>query len=87
MNVAVPMAFFMYQGRQMQRAQLLYIGSVRSHSSCLVVASSSRGAFLGLLAVGAYCWFDSPRKVMSLIVGCALRGLILLQRRKNTGIE
>lgn len=77
MNVAVPLAFFMYLAATTLRARLLYI--------CLlglflmsVVATASRGAFLGLLAIAAYCWFYSPRKIMSLALGICLVGLVLV---------
>ena len=43
-----------------------------------LVSTGSRGGFLGLLAVGAYCWFYSPKKIMSLVVGLCLAGLVLI---------
>lgn len=77
MNVAVPLAFFMYLAASSLRARMLYL--------CLlglflmsVVATSSRGAFVGLIATAAYCWFYSPRKIMSLILGTCLVGLVLV---------
>lgn len=77
MNVAIPVAFFMYQAANGQRAKLLYIVLLGLFVMS-VVATSSRGAFLGLLAIGAYCWFYSPRKIMSLILGICLLGLVLI---------
>ncbi|MCS6318854.1 MAG: hypothetical protein H8K05_13990, partial [Nitrospira sp.] len=77
MNVAVPVAFFMYQAATTQRAKLLYI-ILLGLIVMSVVSTSSRGAFLGLLAIGSYCWFYSPRKIMSLIVGICLAGLVLI---------
>ena len=77
MNVAVPVAFFMYQAAASQRARLLYV-VLLGLLVMTVVATSSRGAFLGLLAVGVYCWFYSPRKVMSLVVGACLAGLVMI---------
>lgn len=77
MNVAVPVAFFMYQAAATQRAKLLYI-VLLGLIMLSVVSTSSRGAFLGLLAIGTYCWFYSPRKIMSLIVGVCLAGLVLI---------
>lgn len=77
MNVAVPVAFFMYQAASSQRAKLLYIVLLGLFIMS-VVATASRGAFLGLLAIGAYCWFYSPKKIMSLILGTCLVGLVLL---------
>lgn len=77
MNVAVPVAFFMYQAAKNRPAKLLYMGLLGLFVMS-VVATFSRGAFLGLLAVGAYCWFYSPRKIMSLILGICLVGLVLI---------
>ena len=77
MNVAVPVAFFMYQAAASQRARLLYV-VLLGLLVMTVVATSSRGAFLGLMAVGVYCWFYSPRKVMSLVVGACLAGLVMI---------
>jgi hypothetical protein len=77
MNVAVPVAFFMYQAAQNQRAKLLYMGLLGLFIMT-VVSTSSRGAFLGLLALGTYCWLYSPRKIMSLILGICLIGLVFV---------
>jgi hypothetical protein len=77
MNVAIPIAFFMYQAAKTPRAKLLYL-TLLALFIMSVVATSSRGAFLGLLAVGGYCWFFSPRKIMSLAVGLCLAGLVLI---------
>jgi len=77
MNVAIPVAFFMQQAATTQRSKLLYMALLGLFVMS-VVATSSRGAFLGLLGVGAYCWFYSPRKILSLIVGLCLVGLVLV---------
>ena len=77
MNVAIPVAFFMYQAGINQRTKLLY-GMLLGLFVLSVVATSSRGAFLGLLMVGSYCWFYSPRKIMSLILGLCLGGMVLI---------
>jgi len=77
MNVAVPVAFFMYQNADNTRSKGLYLGLLGLFVMSLV-ATSSRGGFLGLLAVGTYCWVYSPRKIMSLIVGVCLAGLVLV---------
>ena len=77
MNVAIPVAFFMYQAAVNQRAKLLY-GVLLGLFVMSVVATSSRGAFLGLLTVGAYCWFYSPRKIMTLILGLCLGVMVLI---------
>lgn len=74
MNVAVPFAFFLYQGTTAKGAKLLYLVllGIFVLSS---IATASRGGFLGLLAVGSFCWFYSPRKVWSLVL---LTGVLLL---------
>lgn len=77
MNVAVPVAFFMYQAATHRREKFLYL-VLLGLFVMTVVSTSSRGAFLGLLALGTYCWLYSPRKVMSLILGICLIGLVLV---------
>lgn len=77
MNVAVSVAFFMYQAATNQRTKLLYM-VILGLFVMSVVATSSRGAFLGLLAVGMYCWLYSPRKIASLLIGVCLLGLVLV---------
>jgi hypothetical protein len=49
-----------------------------------VIATSSRGAFLGLLALEPIAGSIHPRKIMSLLLGICLAGLVL--NRCPTGI-
>ncbi len=77
MNVAVPVAFFMYQNARTTGSKALYLGLLGLFVMSLV-ATSSRGGFLGLLAVAIYCWLYSPRKIISLLVGLCLAGLVLI---------
>ena len=77
MNVAIPVAFFMSQGAVGKGNKFIYVGSLGLFVMALV-ATSSRGGFLGLLAVGAYCWLFSSRKLMSLFLGVCLVGLVLV---------
>ena len=77
MNVAIPVAFFMYQGATNKGSKFLYVGLLAVFVMSLI-ATSSRGGFLGLLAVAAYCWFYSPKKIMSLLLGLCLAGLVLI---------
>ena len=77
MNVAIPVAFFMSQAAKNQRAKLLYIVMLGLFILS-VVATSSRGAFLGLVAVAVYCWFYSSKKIISLLLGFCLIGLVLI---------
>lgn len=74
MNVAVPFAFFLYQGAKGKGAKLLYV-LLLGIFVLSSIATASRGGFLGLLAVGSFCWFYSPRKVLSLAL---LTGVFLL---------
>lgn len=77
MNVAVPFAFFMYQGTTAKGAKILYLVllGIFVLSS---ISTGSRGGFLGLVLVGAFCWFYSPRKVLSLILLIAVFLLVLV---------
>ncbi len=77
MSVAIPVAFFMYQGATGKGSNFLYVGLLGLFVMALV-STGSRGGFLGLLAVGAYCWFYSSSKIVSLIVGVCLAGLVLI---------
>lgn len=77
MNVAVPVAFFMFQGAKSKGGKILYLGLLGVFVMSLI-ATSSRGGFLGLLAVGAYCWIYSPRKIISLFLGISLACLVLV---------
>jgi O-antigen ligase len=77
MNVAIPVAFFMYQGATTKGSKFLYVGLLGVFVMSLI-ATSSRGGFLGLLAVSAYCWFYAPKKIMSLLLGLCLAGLVLV---------
>ncbi len=77
MNVAIPVAFFMYQGAQNKRSKALYLGLLGLFVMALI-ATSSRGGFLGLIAVGTYCWLYSTQKIMSLIVGLCMIGLVFI---------
>lgn len=74
MNVAVPFAFFLYQGTAGKGSKLLYL-VLMGIFVLSSIATASRGGFLGLLAVGSFCWFYSPRKILSLVL---LLGVLLL---------
>ena len=77
MNVAIPVAFFMNQAARTKRAKFSYTVLLGLFVMS-VVATSSRGAFLGLIAVAAFCWFYSAKKIMSLSLGVCLAGLVLV---------
>lgn len=77
MNVAVPVAFFMHQSATSKVGKFLYLGLLGVFVISLI-STSSRGGFLGLLAVGSYCWLYSPKKLMSLLLGVCLIGIVLV---------
>lgn len=77
MNVAIPVAFFMHQEATSKARKILYLGLLGLFVMSLI-STSSRGGFLGLIAVGGYCWLYSPRKLMSLLLGLCLVGLVLI---------
>lgn len=77
MNVAIPVAFFMFQGASNKGGKATYLALLGVFIMSLI-ATSSRGGFLGLLAVGVYCWVYSPRKIISLILGLCFACLVLV---------
>lgn len=72
-NTMMPLAFCSLLGAQTVRGRLLYLMAVVIMVAG-VVATKSRGGFLGLVAVIAYCFLFSPRKKMGLAIG----GVLLL---------
>jgi len=77
MNVAIPVAFFMFQGASNKGGKTIYLVLLGVFIMSLI-ATSSRGGFLGLLAVGVYCWVYSPRKIISLLLGLCLACLVII---------
>lgn len=76
MNVAIPFAFFLYQGTTAKGAKLLYL-LLLGIFVLSSISTASRGGFLGLIAVGAFCWSYSPRKVWSLVLLTAVLLLVV----------
>jgi len=67
MNMAIPFAYFMFLETSSTRKKILYL------SACCIfiaanVASLSRGGFVGLVPVILYCWYKTPKKVLSTII-------------------
>ena len=64
LNMIIPFSFFLAleAKTQSKRIWFLVITGIFVVSDA---ATSSRGGFIGLVAVGLYCWFRSPRKLMS----------------------
>jgi hypothetical protein len=77
MNVAVPVAFFMYQAATNQRSKLLYMVLLGLFVMSVVATSSKRGAFLGLLALEAIVGCIRPEKSCRCL-GICLVGLVLV---------
>jgi O-antigen ligase len=67
MNVAVPFAYFMLLGAHNKMSRMLYLSSL-----CIFVLTAmvtlSRGGFIGLAAVGFYCWLKSSKKGMAVVL-------------------
>src|SRR5262249_52367629 len=69
MNVVIPFAFFALFSKPARFKKTLYIILL---CICILAAMTtfSRGGFIGLVAVGMYCWSKSSRKMSAgLIVG------------------
>jgi hypothetical protein len=69
-----PSHFSSTKGRR-RKAQRSSTWFCWAYLCCRQLPTASRGGFLGLLAVGSFCWFYSPRKVWSLVL---LTGVLLL---------
>ena len=67
MNVAVPFAYFMLLGTQHKTGKVLYLTSL-----CIFILTAmvtlSRGGFIGLAAVGFYCWLKSAKKGRAVVL-------------------
>jgi len=67
MNMAIPFAYFMFLETNSTRKKILYL------SACCIfiaanVASFSRGGFVGLVPVILYCWYKTPKKILSTVI-------------------
>jgi O-antigen ligase len=67
MNMAVPFGYFLLFSATGSTQKMKYLGFLGAYILA-AMASLSRGGFMGLAAVGAYCWYRSPKKVNALIV-------------------
>ena len=67
MNMAVPFGYFLLFSATGVKQKMQYLGSLGSFILA-AMASLSRGGFIGLASVGAYCWYRSPKKLNALIV-------------------
>jgi O-Antigen ligase len=64
LNMVLPYAYFMTFCDDNVGKKIMHIGMVVLFLAA-IMATFSRGGFLGLLAVGLYCWFRSSRKIIS----------------------
>lgn len=67
MNMAAPFAYFLLFASSGMAERLKYLG-VLGAVILGAMASLSRGGFMGLASVGAYCWYRSPKKLNALVV-------------------
>ena len=67
MDMAVPFGYFLLFSATGVAQKMKYLGFLGSFILA-AMASLSRGGFFGLAAVGAYCWYRSPKKLNALIV-------------------
>ena len=67
MNMVVPFGYFLMFSATGAVQKMKYLGFLGLFILA-AMASLSRGGFFGLAAVGAYCWYRSPKKLNALIV-------------------
>ena len=70
-NTMIPLAFCLFLSAQTIGRKTMYLAAVVIMVAG-VVATKSRGGFLGLVAVIAYCFIFSPRKKLGLAIGGVL---------------
>ncbi len=61
--MAIPFAYFLFLAADSFSKKILYLFPVGLFITA-VVSSLSRGGFVGLIPVIAYCWYKTPRKVL-----------------------
>jgi O-antigen ligase len=67
LNMIIPFAFFMALAETHKLKSLLYIGLAALFLFANVL-TLSRGGFIGMVAVGFYCWLKSPKKIVSAVL-------------------
>jgi O-antigen ligase len=65
--MAVPFAYFLLFSTTNVAQKMKYLGFLGVFILA-AMATLSRGGFMGLASVGAYCWYRSPKKLNALIV-------------------
>jgi probable O-glycosylation ligase (exosortase A-associated) len=64
LNMIIPFSFFLALEAKTQSKRIWFL-VITGIFLVAIAATSSRGGFIGLVAVGLYCWLRSPRKLMS----------------------
>ena len=67
MDMVVPFGYFLLFSATGVVQKMKYLGLLGTFILA-AMASLSRGGFMGLAAVGVYCWYRSPKKLNALIV-------------------
>ena len=67
MNMAAPFGYFLFFASTGIGQKMKYLGFLGAFVLA-AMASLSRGGFMGLASVGAYCWYRSPKKGYALVV-------------------
>lgn len=67
MNMVIPFGYFLLFSATDAVQKIKYLGFLGAFILA-AMASLSRGGFMGLASVGAYCWYRSPKKLNALIV-------------------
>jgi O-Antigen ligase len=82
MNMVVPFAFFMFQMPTKRTKKIVYM-SMLGLFVLTAMVTLSRGGFIGLAAVGLYCWLRSSQKIRAvLVVGILVIFMLLLAPAK-----
>ncbi len=76
LNMIIPFPFFLAFSTSKKSTKLIYLALL-----CLFLfvnmLTFSRGGFLGLAALAAYCWLRSPKKIASAVLIALLAALML----------
>ena len=67
MDMAAPFGYFLMFSATEVRQKLKYLAFLGTFVLA-AMTTLSRGGFLGLASVGAYCWYRSPKKLNALLV-------------------
>ena len=67
MDMVIPFGYFLLFSATGVGQKMKYLGFLGTFILA-AMASLSRGGFMGLASVGAYCWYRSPKKMNALVV-------------------